>query len=406
MHDTYYKTPVFDDVAGCSAVCVTYEISRETLLALDRKVNGPSRSHPASLYSRGYKALDPLYNKNEKVLSLINSTIESEGIVRNLMMCTQMMRNGLTYLTFIYKLKKQLNLTYSTPSTKKFWHVLEPSPALNDCTTLTSNLKQLSERIIRGLDIAIKDKPVFCAEIVSNTNEDYFNDEAETITPSSIIHRGKNQVEMHCIEFEQGTRSAFYIPVWERLPFFGFFVQSGNATDTLLTDRFGIELFSAGPYLCMSFYEKVNQDFREVETGVSIFLNKKNPTDLESLTFISSLSDELHAVSEKISILSATSDEQFFQASYTNLFKSKLQDLQNRANELQSFIRARHPLKEGILQVKQIKSNRTFSIMFASLAGVQIIIALISVDWTDSTLGNNIYKNGAAIYELIGNFLS
>lgn len=400
MHDFYFNAPVFDDVAGCSVVCVTYEVTRETLIALDRNINGTNQSDPASFYSTSYKVLSPLF-KNEKALTLINRTLESEDIVRNLMMYTHMMRNGLTYLTLNYKLKSQINLTYSNPLQNKFWNYIEPSLILNDCATLTRRIKQLSERILSALDAEVNDNPVFCAEIISNTEESYFNDDAQMIIPSSIIHRGQTQVEIHCTQFEQGMHSAFYVPVWTKLPFFGFYVKSGNTVDSLQTDRLGIDHFSTGAHICMSFYEKVNQDCNTIEDDVSEFFNKKNHSDLASLTLISSFSDRLHTVSEKITILLAAPTEQQIYEPYTKYFQTKLQILQHRTNELQSFIRARHPLKESLLQVEQIKTNKIFSIMFAMLAAVQIAIALISVDWTDSTSSNNIYKNAVAFYELL-----
>lgn len=400
MHDFHYNTPVFDDVAGCSVVCVTYEVTRETLITLDRNINGPNQSDPASFYSTNYKVLSPLF-KNEKTLTLINRTLESEDIVRNLMMYTHMMRNGLTYLTLSYKLKSQINLTYSNPPQDKFWNYLEPSLILDDCATLTRRIKKLSERVLRALDAEVSDNPVFCAEIISNTEESYFNDDAQLITPSSIIHRGQTQVEIHCTQFEHGMHSAYYVPIWTKLPFSGFYVKSGNTVDSLQTDRLGIDYFSTGAHICMSFYEKVNQDFKTIEAGVSEFFNKKSHSDLQSLALISSFSDRIHTVSEKISILLTASTEQQFNESYTKHFQRKLHNLQHRINELQSFIRARHPLKENLLQVEQIKTNKMFSIMFAMLAGVQIVITLISVDWTDSTSSNNIYKNAVALYELL-----
>ncbi|WP_146226870.1 hypothetical protein [Pseudomonas sp. MB-090624] len=400
MHEYFFNTPVFDDVATCSTVSVTFEVERETLIDLDHRINGAIRENPVSLYSQGYKTLCPHYN-NEKLFTLINNQIDSEDIVRNLMMCTHMMRNGLTYLTFIYKLKIPVRLTFTSPAKEKFCSILNPCLMLDDCSTLTIRLKQLSQRIMNALGGQITDNPVFSAEIISKTTENYFNDDSETITPSCIIHRGQAPIEIICTQSEHGRYSAFYVPLWVKLPFFGFYVQSGDANEELLTERLGIDFFSHGPHICMSFYEKVNQDLKMIEGSVSKFLNKRNHSDLESLTSISSFSDKLHAVSEKISILMSASREQLFAESYTNAFQSSLHSLQNRANDLQSFLRARHPLKESLLQVEQIKTNRIFSIMFAILAGVQVFIAFITVDWTgDGLTNNNIYKNLSAIYHL------
>jgi hypothetical protein len=327
-----------------------------------------------------------------------------------------MLKNGITYLTFIYKLKTPIKLTYSPPKipqspTQYFQnfkqnlaasfldaklHLFKKTVDINDCETLTITLKELSNKVLRLAHVSIADDPVFAADIVSETEDKYFPDNPEGTEVTSMIYRGTGAGEIVHEELIGKAHSAFFMPVWFRPPIFGFCVLSGKTADDLLTDKIGVELFGTGAHICMSLYAKVRQDFRRIETRILKFFSRKAYTHLQSLTFISTASDELHTVTEKISILHAASVAQFFNGTgtYNSCLQDHLNGLHKRVDELLSFMQARHPLKESLIQIEQINSNRVFSYMFAALALVQILIALITVDWSNKGIESNaIYKN-------------
>lgn len=149
-------------------------------------------------------------------------------------------------------------------------------------------------------------------------------------------------------------------------------------------------------YACLQYVMDVERRLVRSAEEISDVFTRKKISSRKSLSILVAQSLSLNLIDERIDALK--NSDHWFENSYRDTFQKRIALLEERFGSLRGKIQRRRDQSHDEVQLTQLRWTKRNAWLLVVLALVQIGIAIIVVDWTESGRTNNImFKNWGAL---------